>query len=281
MLFIAGYCKDGWDHALPLYCTPKMRNSDNGECNDRNEAVSVYSIDGSSYLTGVLNKVITEEFSYPTVKAGKNWKYFNYAMSNKKGVARFTKQSKTVNPGFEGGHISSGVSDTTEEVEMMTVESFLEMKGIKKIDILKIDTEGNDNKVIIGASTAIRETLGVFTFEAGRGVNFDADMIKELDSIGYSCYSTTKAGMFKFNGGCMTDDFINKKNDKGNVFCANRIRVPQVTLALDILSFPALIDATFNNDPLKKESLELSLLSKIYINIKPFCSPFPSCISEV
>jgi hypothetical protein len=66
------------------------------------------------------------------------------------GVVRFTKQGKggTHGAGFEGGQIKSGpASDETEEVNMISITDFMGEKGIKHLDILKIDAEGNDHKV--------------------------------------------------------------------------------------------------------------------------------------
>ena len=42
--------------------------------------------------------------------------------------------------------------------------------------------------------------MGLFTFE-GNGVAFPKATIDQLDAQGYSCYSTSKAGLFKVSGG--------------------------------------------------------------------------------
>ena len=82
--------------------------------------------------------------------------------------------------------------------------------------------------MIFGASGAIRSSVALLTFEAGRGVQFLAPMVSslslslslsllwypppsltltltyaqvaEMDALGYSCYSTSRAGLFKYNG---------------------------------------------------------------------------------
>jgi hypothetical protein len=98
----AGYCRDGYNHGIPLYC-PDGRSTDTGECvNVPDKEMSVYSIDGSSYLTATLNDIIQTQFAHAKVSSGKVWKYFNFAMSDRVGSIFFTKQSKTSNPGFEG-----------------------------------------------------------------------------------------------------------------------------------------------------------------------------------
>ena len=49
------------------------------------------------------------------------------------------------------------------------------------MDILKIDAEGYDNKVISGAMKAIKEKAGVFTFEGGKGVSLTKEMVADFD----------------------------------------------------------------------------------------------------
>jgi hypothetical protein len=81
----------------------------------------------------------------------------------------------------------------------------------------------------------------------------------------------------------MPEEFMGDFNskDKGNIFCASRFRAPLVTLALDALSFPMLIKLTalsvsnFNSSAVKSDTLAAS-----FLNIKPFCQPWPTCIKD-
>lgn len=277
----AGYCKDGYNKAIPLSCHKNNRNKVTGQCEFQNPNVRVYSIDGSSHLVRTLNGIIhSSEFENEGVRMGRNWNYYNYAMSNEEGIARFTKQDKGKNAGFEGGKIRRGEGEDTEAVNMTTVERFLEIHDIRNLDVLKVDAEGNDNKVIIGGSDAIRNTVGLFTFEAGGGVTFNSAMVKELDSIGYSCYSTSRAGLYKLNGGCFSDQAIDKRKDKGNVFCVSRTRAPLMAYSFDALSFPILVEMQQVKNSDKRDTLDISILSKSFINVKPFCSPWPACITH-
>jgi hypothetical protein len=181
-------------------------------------------------------------------------------------------------------------------------------------DIVKIDTEGNDNKVLLGARNALRSYLKFFTFEGGGGVTFSQTMSDEFESFGFSCYSTSRAGLFKWSGECMKARYFGsfRKKDKGNIFCVHRTRAPMMALAFDILSFPALIDFYFLNnlnsshqsslsgkdkvlqkalfeDLSKHENEEVrlnfktdpSLLLPLYVNIYGFCRPWPSCLSNL
>ena len=52
----------------------------------------------------------------------------------------------------------------------------------------------------MGAKNAVTNYLGMITFEGGKGVTLSKEMIADFDSLGYSCYSTSRAGLFKWNG---------------------------------------------------------------------------------
>lgn len=189
---------------------------------------------------------------------------------------------------------STASEKDTEEVSIITIDGFLTaeakaagtqypaVKGDVKqqrfhVDILKVDAEGNDDKVLTGARIAIEKTLSLFTFEGGGGVSFAKERIEKLDKqFGYSCYSTSRAGLFKWDGGCMDPKFMGgfRVKDKGNVFCANRIRAPLLALLFDALSFPLMAER------LSIDSLQPDELAKTYIQVKPFCSAFPSCIAK-
>ncbi len=59
-----------------------------------------------------------------------------------------------------------------------------------------------------------------------------------------------------------------RAKDKGNIFCASRIRAPAVALAFDLLSFPFLLAAAGPD----------AAFSDAYVNVKPFCTPWPACV---
>jgi FkbM family methyltransferase len=55
---------------------------------------------------------------------------------------------------------------TVRTVPVLTIDSLLESKGIKDVDFLKIDTEGSDGRVLVGATKALQEQrLGIVQFE--------------------------------------------------------------------------------------------------------------------
>jgi FkbM family methyltransferase len=116
----------------------------------------VLSVDGSAYLAGTISNIIKNHVprdakgNNDLLRSGVMWQYLNYAMSDSEGIARFTKQDAQHNAGFEGGSISTVESPSTEEVNMTTVDLLLASHGwTAGVDLLKIDTEGNDNKVAL------------------------------------------------------------------------------------------------------------------------------------
>jgi hypothetical protein len=154
-------------------------------------------------------------------------------------------------------------------------------------------------KVLVGAKDAMRSSLGMFTFEGGKGITLSREMLADYDALGFSCYSTSRAGLFKWSGGCMKEQYMGpfSSKDKGNIFCVNRQRAPMAALAYDILSFPALIETYLDSEGVSpsarkklvtdiqlaeaSESIAPSDLVPIYVNIKPFCAPWPACVNKV
>lgn len=306
-----GYCRDGFNAGIALYCPPPFKRDWNtARCNMVNNNIRIHSLDGSSYLAATLTRVM-KELSTKTVgngqlRSGKLWKYLNYAVYDVDGVATFTKQSAEKNAGFEGGHIHDVVNsrklrgnrrlNEVEHVNMTTIDSFVRRHNINRVDVLKIDTEGKDNHVLVGANSTLREKVGIFAFEGGKGVTLSKEMLSEFDSMGYSCYSTSRAGLYKWNSGCMKEQYMGgfRAKDKGNIFCVNRHRAPMAAFAYDILSFPILIDdlvqqqqnfnAPSTRDLVSKLQNEESVplisageITPVYLNIKPFCNPWPTC----
>ena len=218
------------------------------------------------------------------------WSYRNYALSDRIGKALFTKQGKDekVGPGFEGGKINVKASRGyhVEEVNMTTVDKLLEELGVESLDILKIDAEGHDNKVISGAMKVIEKDLSMFVFEGYGWLN--GEMISAFNDLGYSCYSSSKAGLFKLDANCLADDIISKRKEKGNVFCASRIRAPMITLSFDGLSFPVMMDEihrgkkvldfmTLESDSGMIKKINNDQFGESFVSWKIFCREWPLC----
>lgn len=219
-----GFCRDGQNFGIPLHCPAEYTQDASfrarGTCNYKRQGISVTSFDGSSYLVKTLNDVMRLNLSDSQVRAGGVWRYVHAAAGDKLGVVAFTKQSKESRPGFEGGKMRQAHTEgSTEMVNVTTIDHYAASKGIS-VDVLKIDAEGADGLVIKGALGSIYSTVGLLTFEGyGKG-SLTETMISDFDTHGFSCYSTSLAGLFKWNGGCMRGS--KKRATKGNIFCASR-----------------------------------------------------------
>jgi FkbM family methyltransferase len=230
--------------------TPGNRDLVTGACSSQDlKDFRLNSFDGSSYLRNSVSGMLADISSEHTRKISKSsdispasiltvkdlWTYNHMAVSDKEGSVRFTKQAANQNPGFEGGRIrgaaEAGEIDGTELVPVITIDSFVKNERLKdpsfSLDVLKIDSEGNDNKVIDGAMETIKESVKLLTFEGGGGVTFSYDLSEQLDKMGFSCYSTSRAGLFKWNSECTVREYFGglRQKDKGNIFCVNRIRL--------------------------------------------------------
>jgi FkbM family methyltransferase len=60
--------------------------------------------------------------------------------------------------------MSNNSTYTKENIEIQTIDYFCSINGIKEIDILKIDTEGYDYEVLLGAENMIKEKKVNFIF---------------------------------------------------------------------------------------------------------------------
>jgi hypothetical protein len=93
------------------------------------------------------------------------------------------------------------------------------------IDWLSIDTEGNDARVIIGATNLfLNEKIRAFEFEyheVGHWQNASLeDLIDQIDHFGFDCYWEFNSGMLTRITGCWDHSY----NERGhsNIACAHR-----------------------------------------------------------
>jgi len=110
----------------------------------------------------------------------------------------------------EAGETSSFLEDFSntesraQEVEIVTIDALMRDHGIEYCEFLKIDAEGFDLKVMIGAGEYIRKNaFGVIQFEynfpwsiAGSTL---CEAIRILEAAGYSVFLIKKDGIYKFN----------------------------------------------------------------------------------
>jgi FkbM family methyltransferase len=84
-------------------------------------------------------------------------------------------------------------------VEVSTLDAQALQHGIQKLDLIKIDTEGNDVKVLLGAMATITRYRPRIVFEANRAAHRESGssleaVRAELRSLGYSFFTVGLAG---------------------------------------------------------------------------------------
>lgn len=94
-------------------------------------------------------------------------KHFNFALGNKNGHIEFhvnnsTATNSILETSTQGHDIwGTGKLETqqTTKVQISTLDEFVKAKGIAKIDILKLDTQGSEHLIIEGARSTIEKGM--------------------------------------------------------------------------------------------------------------------------
>jgi len=88
----------------------------------------------------------------------------------------------------------------SERVTLETLDRYCEDRGIENIDLLKIDVEGHEMDVLLGAERMLAQSVGMVTFEFG-GCNIDTrtyfqDFFYFFKTHDMSLYRITPSGFF-------------------------------------------------------------------------------------
>jgi FkbM family methyltransferase len=89
--------------------------------------------------------------------------------------------------------------EASERVTIETLDSYCEERGIKHIDLLKMDVEGHELDVLLGAQQMFAGAVSMATFESG-GCNIDTrtffqDFFYFFRGCGMSVYRITPSGL--------------------------------------------------------------------------------------
>lgn len=106
-----------------------------------------------------------------------------------------------------------------QEVQIITIDNYVKSNGIKKIDYLKIDTEGNDEKVFKGALESIIKFKPVIFCEDIEST----EITNKLYSLGYNRFLLNKEYKLVYfkddkPNNVFNDLFIFIPEDKINIF---------------------------------------------------------------
>lgn len=117
-----------------------------------------------------------------------NIKAFNFAIGDKNGEIEFiiSKKSNWSKIKEEKDHIEPG--DKIIKVPLKTLDSFSEESNFEKIDLLRMDVEGYENKIIEGATQFLRKFKPKIMIEIHKkimGINETKKMLEKLKEINY------------------------------------------------------------------------------------------------
>jgi len=139
-----------------------------------------------------------------------------------------TVKFPVITPGQENIGIGTNNTEFREfyDVEVFTVDGLVKMHEIKRVDVLKIDTEGNDPRVLIGAvKTLSMLKPSYLTFEnhgIGHWATFHLeDIIDFLNALHYECFWATDSGKLIRITSCWSQDY-GKVKTWSNVACYHR-----------------------------------------------------------
>ena len=149
-----------------------------------------------------------------------NVQVIHAAASSSPGYTDFPRNTA----GFEAFGIGSNAQGPADRVQVITVDGLTEKYNLQSIDILSIDTEGNDMRVIFGAihTLPIVKYLEFEYHSMNRWANSDLqDLIDLLDQFGFECFWGGNRGQLWRLTGCWHDSYYPKRY-WSNVVCPSR-----------------------------------------------------------
>ena len=151
------------------------------------------------------------------------------AVSNVSGTV-FTRDSGA--PGYESvAALTRAPARKALTRNVTTVDAFLASRGIQRVALVSVDTEGWDGFVLRGMHGALqRKAIDVFEFEYMRawkqhlGVTALADTLRWLDGLSYTCFwQGNRGALAQASGGCWISDFQSRISHRwSNLVCAHR-----------------------------------------------------------
>lgn len=194
---VTTFCKDGRVQDVPMACVGQPAEST--FCQFR-RSVTVYSFDGQLSHVSNQRSVIYKFFpqlhpnhSYAegVTQVKSRWEYVHAAVTDKQSAAKGTGYF-LINNNELGSLLLEKPADLQAylPVQLLTVDVFAEQRALTRIDVLKIDTEGNDIRVIHGADITLRSRgVRMVTFECTNCLDGRwGDLFQQMDLLGFDCF---------------------------------------------------------------------------------------------
>ena len=135
------------------------------------------------------------------------------AMKRRKGLKKHDKVGQKLKMAFEGN----------QSVPLLVLDDYVQKYRVKQIDILSIDTEGNDALVLAGGNRTLPSMVRYVEFEVHKFGAWQqhslSSVVLRLADAGFVCYWTGKSKLWRIT------DYWHPAYDKktrGNVGCVHR-----------------------------------------------------------
>ncbi|CAF1090302.1 unnamed protein product [Rotaria magnacalcarata] len=214
------------------FLSTKLKLTDCGACSDCKEVGFI-----NASITRRIKKVIEiyafepQPSTYQALRQVQQWTnlssfhVFDLGFSNQTGVAKLSACGTGVEWCGLATNPTSENAKSFVKVNITTLDDFVRLHRIqRRIDVLKIDTEGFDPLVLQGASRLLQEQrirLMIFEYH-GVGMWSTTTLEKvvhNLDRQGYACYQLGRTGILRLTN-CWAPIFERKM--WSNVLCISR-----------------------------------------------------------
>ena len=153
--------------------------------------VGMYSIKASE-LVGDKGLVVAVEpladnlkYLHKNVWPMRNIRIIDFALSD------YTGSAKLYSSPSSAAHSITYVRSNFTIVRVTTLDNLVEMLDIKKVDYIKMDAEGSDMNILMGAKNVLRDSSPVLSMACyhtdANGVPYAGKVIAYLKEFGYEC----------------------------------------------------------------------------------------------
>ena len=137
----------------------------------------VWSIEPASQTAAYLRKSVE-------INALDNITVIRKALSDKPGTARLSVETNS-----ELNAITRGASGgATEEVQLDTLDSLAAEHGWSGVDFVKLDAEGEEERILEGGAGFLRSANPLVMFEVKHGERMNLQLVEKLAAAGYDAY---------------------------------------------------------------------------------------------
>lgn len=235
-----GYCRDCREEAAPAAACVRRGAGAAGR-------VRVHSFDGSRAHVERNREAARRHFPRMSADWVLNWA----AISNVSNTTALFEQGDSERLALARGTVASAsrrmaATRRLEPVRVLTIDEYARQASLSHVDVLKIDAEGSDPLVLLGAWRTLRTVRLVYFEYAMVPIWAEVplkELVADLGGLGFVCYFGGELALVRLSG-CWRDEFdITHPNSTtfvsgdralgSNVFCASRRRAPKLVEAYE------------------------------------------------